>query len=87
MNMSMFKDPLFPVYLVVSITVRLANVALIIYLVPRALDTGVTPILATLVAIVAGVGDSAGRIVGGILEWMEIANATGVLILGIATPL
>ena len=84
MNISMFKDPLFIVYLVVSITVRFVNVAWIIFLVPRALDTGVTPILATVVAIVAGVGDSSGRILGGLLNWMEIANATVILILGMA---
>ena len=84
LDLSLFKEPLFYIIVIVSCTIRFTHTAWVIYIVPRAVDTGVPLLRASLVATVGGVGDAVGKILPGILKWKKFANTKTIWICGMS---
>ena len=82
LHISIFKEPIFYVIIIVTSTVRFTHMGWVIYLVPNAEDKGIPALPATLVATVGGIGDAAGKIIPGFILWKELLNTRVTWICG-----
>ena len=85
LHLSIFKDPVFYIIIIVSSTIRFTQTAWVIYIVPRAIDIGVAPFKATLVATMGGVGDAVGKILPGIVKYHVSTMTIWILGMSIMT--
>ena len=84
LHLSIFKDTVFYIIIIVSSTIRFTQTAWVIYIVPRAIDIGVAPFKATLVATVGGVGDAVGKLLPGIVKYCVVVSTMTIWILGMS---
>ncbi|XP_071806915.1 monocarboxylate transporter 13-like [Asterias amurensis] len=77
--LSLFKDPSFLLLMVVQVCGRFAYMGWLVYLIPHAIEKGITPMGATLLASIAGITNIFSRALHGILVDRKILTATHLL--------